>query len=116
MGIPFLPIVGTISNLATTAWDTYQKSKQVQQVLRANVENKAAQVALAQRVDQLEVTTLEQARLLGELSKDLEQFARAAQNQLEESDQRGKRIQFMLGLAVIVALASVGLSLFLLLR
>jgi hypothetical protein len=116
MGIPFLPIVGTISNLATTAWDTYQKSRQVQTMLRANVEHKAAHEALAQRVDELETSGLEQARLLGELSKDLEQFARAAQAQLEECHQRSKRNQGMLVVAIIVALGSAGLSLFLLLR
>jgi hypothetical protein len=116
MGIPFLPIVGTISNLATTAWDSYQKSKQVQQVLRANVENKAAQDALALRLDEVEATSLQQARLLSELSKDLEQFARATQTQLEEAHQRAKRTQFLLTLAIVVALASVGLSIYVLVR
>ena len=116
MGIPFLPIVGTISNLATTAWDTYQKSKQVQQVLRSDREHKVAHEALAQRVDALEDSTLEQARLLSELSKDLEQFARATQAQMEAQEGQTRKARLILTLAIIVALISAGLSIFLLLR
>ena len=68
MGIPFMPVLGTISNLASVAWGTYQKAKKVQEELQTGRTQKAAQAAIAQRVEELEAENLEHARLLGELS------------------------------------------------
>ncbi|HVV00090.1 MAG TPA: hypothetical protein VHH88_01930 [Verrucomicrobiae bacterium] len=113
MGIRFIPVVGAISNLAGIAWDTYQKTKQVRQDLQGNHQ---ARTALAQRVEELEGASLEHARLLGELSKDVEQFARETQTELERRDRRSRTFIRLAWLAFIVSLASLGIALFVLLR
>jgi hypothetical protein len=116
MGIPFMPVLGTISNLASVAWSTYQKAKQVQENLQAGRAQKSEQTVLAQRVEELEAASLEQARLIGEASKDLEAFARAAQAEITRQQRAAKRAMTIAVAAVTVSLISLGLSTFTLLR
>ncbi|HWI57971.1 MAG TPA: hypothetical protein VNZ22_12140 [Bacillota bacterium] len=82
MGIPILPILGAISNLASTASDIYNK------VNRAKKPD-----PLQERVARLEQSDLEQARLISEVSKDLEQLAKALQGEVEDLERFAKSIQ-----------------------
>src|SRR6476659_645197 len=93
MAFQFFPVLGAISNLATSAWDTYNKSKRNQQNLAAEKAHKGAVSALARRLEALESSSLEQARLLSELSKDVERFAREVQQQLLEQQARAQKSQ-----------------------
>ena len=103
MAFQFLPILGAISNLATSAWDTYNKSKRVQQSLAVEKEQKAAHSALVKRVEAIESSSLEQARLLSELSKDVERFAQEVQQQLLDQQAHVQRQQRLLTAALIAS-------------
>jgi hypothetical protein len=75
--VPILPILGAISTVATTAWDTYNRIKQVRESAATKKGDRLAQDALLARMEQLENACLDQAQVLSELSKELDQFARA---------------------------------------
>ena len=102
MAVPILPIVGTLSGLATTAWDTYTKIKRAREAALG----KPGQNALLERVVRLEDSCLEQARMLSELSKDLDQFAQAIQAEVEEVQRRCS----VLMRALIISLVTGGLG------
>ena len=57
MAIPILPILGTLSGVASTAWDTYAKIKRAKETALG----KAGQDAVVDRVGKLEDACLEQA-------------------------------------------------------
>ena len=75
--VPILPILGTISSIATTAWDTYSKIKQIREHATTRKGDRQAHDALLARIEQLENACLEQAAVVSDLSKELDQFARA---------------------------------------
>jgi hypothetical protein len=106
MAVPILPILGTLSGLASTAWDTYTKIKRAKEVALA----RPGQGALLERVEKLEDVCLEQAQMLSELSKDLDQFAQAMQAEMEDVQRRCKRLARLLTLSVVIACAGVGLA------
>jgi hypothetical protein len=78
--VPILPILGAISNVATTAWDTYIRIRRVRDGMAASKRTVPADDALIARIEQLEAACLEQAQLVSDLSKELEQFARAIES------------------------------------
>src|SRR5580765_4613180 len=107
MPIQIMPIIGALSNVAGTAWDLYRRAMQANEVKR----DQHAQEALAKSVERLEDSHLEQARLVSDLSKDLEQFAEAVQGELEMFRRRETRLRIISYSALALALASLGISL-----
>ena len=116
MAIPLLPILGTLSGLATTAWDTYSKVKHARDSALAGKAERESREALLNRLENLEELCLEQARLISDLSRDLDQFAQALRSQLEAAQQRQARLNRVLCATAVVAAASMALSLFLVLK
>ena len=116
MAIPLLPLLGTLSSLAGTAWDTYNKVKQIKAISGGRSTEKQAQAGLTERLERLEETCLDQARMFSELSKDVEQLARAIQSQIEEGQRRYQRTAALLYVSIGVAVAALGVSSWLLLR
>jgi hypothetical protein len=116
MAIPLFPILGAISSVANTAWDTYLKSKQSKDLLLARRQDKVIQDALATRVEKLEDTCLEQARLIGELSRDLEQFAKAIQSGIEENQRRQASVRILLFVVLGVSVVSLVIAIVAILR
>lgn len=112
MPVPILPILGALSSVASAAWDMYAKVKQAREGSLA----KKGQDALSNRVEKLEDTCLEQARMLSELSKDLEQFARAMQAEMEEMPRRYVRLKGILVVTAVAAASALGVALFVLLK
>jgi len=110
MPVPILPILGALSSVASAAWDTYTKVKQ----LREASVGKKGQDALSTRVEKLEDACLEQARTVSELSKDLEQFAKAMQAEMEEMQRRYTQLKRIIFVTVIVAVFAFAVALFLL--
>jgi hypothetical protein len=106
MGVPILPILGALSTVASTAWDTYTRIKRTRETL-------ADKSAVSARLEALENTSLEQAKVLSELSKDLEQFAQAIQ---AEVDRIRKRQTLFMWLCCVSLATTIGLSLFLLMK
>src|SRR5262245_66526133 len=116
MAIPLLPMLGTLSGLCTTAWDTYSKVKQARDSALATKAERESREALINRLENLEELCLDQARLVSELSKDLDQFAQALRSQLEVAQARQVRLNRLLYITAVVAAASFALSLSLLLK
>ena len=108
MAVPILPIVGTLSGLATTAWDTYTKIKRA----RDAAVGKPGQDALLERVIRLEDTCLEQARMLSELSKDLDQFAQAMQAEVEEVQSRCSMLMRALVISFVIGCLGLALAVY----
>jgi len=111
MAIPLLPILGALSSLAGTAWDAYSKVKRARESSLATKTEKESREALVNRLEKLEDLCLDQARLLSDLSKDLDQFAQAIQAQLEASQKRQVRLNRLLFATAVVAASSLALSL-----
>ena len=105
MAIPILPIIGAISSLATTSWEIYRAAMKVKD---SRVKG-PAQEALSKRIEELEAAQLEQARIISELSKDLEQFAEAVQREFEEQQKRQARLRWAMYVLGFVALLSAGI-------
>jgi predicted transcriptional regulator len=116
MAIPLLPILGTLSSLAGTAWDTYSKVKRARDSALASKAEKESREALIHRLENLEELCFDQARLVSELSKDLDQFAQALQAQLEAAQKRQARLKVLLYGSFLVAAAGLTLSLILYFR
>jgi phage shock protein A len=107
MPIQIIPIISALSNVAGTAWELYRRAMQLNEGKR----EKQAHEALAKGVERLEDSHLEQARLISDLSKDLEQFAEAVQAELEDIRRREARLRTLVYLTLVVALASLAVSL-----
>ena len=108
MAVGILPILGALSSVASTAWDTYNKVKRV----RESALTPGHTGAIANRIETLENACLEQAQMLSELSKDLEQFAQAMQAELEKVRKAQSRLAWITGIALAVAFAGIGFILF----
>jgi hypothetical protein len=111
MAIPLLPILGTLSSLAGTAWDTYTKVKHARESSLATKAEKESREALINRLENLEDLCFDQARLLSDLSKDLEQFAQAIQAQTEAAQRRQHRLNLLLYATSVIATSSIIFSL-----
>src|SRR3989442_14492842 len=107
MPIHILPIITTISNLATTTWEIYRKASLATEDKRRH----RAQEMIEKRVDKLEDSALEQARLISELSKELEQFAQAVEADIEAAQARETRLRRLVYASLTLALVGVGISL-----
>jgi hypothetical protein len=107
MAIQILPLLGALSNVAGTAWDLYRRATQLNEGKREQLANES----LAKTVDRLEESHLEQARLISDLSRDLEQFAQALQSEVEELRRQQARFRALVFSTLIVALAGLALSL-----
>ena len=111
MAIPLLPILGTLSSLAGTAWDTYSKVKRARESSLTSQAERQSRQALINRLQNLEDLCFDQARLISDLSKDLEQFAQAIQAQLEAAQKRQARLNLLLYGTSLVTLATLAWSL-----
>ncbi len=107
--VPILPILGTISSIATTAWDTYSRIKHLRESAAGKKGERQAQEALLARIEQIENACLEQAQVVSDLSKELDQFARALNS-------RYTLFKRLLAATALLATGSLGLAIFLLLR
>ena len=109
MAIQFLPIIGTISNVASAALEVYRKTSDQRKT-------RDAAAAVNERIARLEDANVERTRLLSDLAADLEEFAQGVRRELEKSRKRETRLIFVGSSAIAIALASLILSAMLLLR
>jgi hypothetical protein len=106
MAIPILPIIGAISNLASTTWEIYRKATEA----KKSSHDKQAQEALLRRIEDLEDSYLQQAGVISELSDELKQFAEAVQDEIEEHRKREARLRATLWGAAVISLTSLTIS------
>jgi len=104
MGVPILPILSALSTVASTAWDTYTRVKRTRESL-------TDKDAVSSRLEALENTSLQQAKTLSELSKDLEQFAQAMQAEMEHTKRRQVLLTWLSSISLAAAAAAITLSL-----
>ena len=109
MAIQIVPFLSALSNVAGAAWDLYRRAAQFKEAKHGQ----KVQDSLTKSVDRLEESHLEQARLISELSRDLEKFAQALQTEVQEMVQRQARLRALVYFALAVAVTGVGISWFL---
>jgi len=112
MAIPILPIIGAISDLASPTWEIYRKATEAKRGKR----DEQAKEALAKRIEELEDSAFEQTRVLSELSKDLNDFAQAIQEEIAGYQKRERRLRAAVYFALAVGLLSLGISVMALLK
>jgi Fe2+ transport system protein B len=97
--IPILPLLDPLARLAAAALERMNKRK-------AGLASKEKE-AQAQRLKELEESDLEQARMISELSENVEQLARAVQSQMDETRLRQGRLRVLFYATVVVGLISI---------
>ena len=101
--IPILPLLDPLARLAAAAMEHVNNRK-------AGLGSKDKE-AQAQRLKELEESDLEQARMISELSENVERLAMAVQSQLEENNRRETRLRALVYLAVVAGLGSIAILL-----
>jgi hypothetical protein len=110
MALPVVPIISAVTPLVLGAFDLYRRRSEARTPQLAPGEpphSARSAAALQQRMQELEASDLEQARLLSDLSKNLEALARAIESQTQDQRRREARLKTWLlatGCAAAVAL------------
>ena len=101
--IPILPLLDPLARLAAAAVEHVN-------IRKAGLARKDKE-AQAQRLKELEESDLEQARMISELSENVERLAQAVQSAIEESKFREARLRRLVYIALVVGVASIAMSL-----
>lgn len=109
MPIPLIPIITVLTPVVLKAFELFKKRSSA----LAKRENQAAGAGSASSLDtrmkELEASDIEQARLISELSVNLETLARAAEANLQENRrlmQKNERLTWIALFAAAVAFAA----------
>ncbi len=112
MALPVVPIISAVTPLVLGAFDLYRRRSEARPPQLAPdgaaLSSRYA-AALQKRMEELESSDLEQARLLSDLSKNLEALARAIESQNQEQQRREQRLTLWLlgvGAAAVAALVT----------
>src|SRR5882762_2198762 len=97
--IPILPLLDPLARLAAAA-------KEHVNIRKAGLDSKDKEAQI-QRLNDLEESDLEQARMISELSENVEQLAKAVQSQIEENKRREARLRGLIYIAVVASLVSI---------
>jgi uncharacterized coiled-coil protein SlyX len=105
MALPVVPILTAVTPLVLGAFDLYRRRNDARRpnaAVPADVPGPAD--TLRKRVEELEESAVEQARLVSELSQQVEALARALESQAEEHRRREAKLrQWLAGMAVAAA-------------
>jgi flagellar biosynthesis/type III secretory pathway M-ring protein FliF/YscJ len=105
MALPVVPILTAVTPLVLGAFDLYRRRNDARRpnaAVPADAPGPAD--ALRKRVEELEESAVEQARLVSELSQQMEALARALESQAEEHRRREAKLrQWLAGMAVAAA-------------
>jgi hypothetical protein len=94
MALPVVPIISAVAPIVLGAFDLYRRRSEARgPQLGADepLQSPRFAAALQQRMQELEASDLEQARLLSDVSKNLEALARALESQRQEQRAREER-------------------------
>jgi uncharacterized coiled-coil protein SlyX len=119
MPLPLLPIIAAITPLVLGAFELYRRRSAAQEIRDTqSVENDMARLAhsLQTRMTELEESDIEQARLISELSKNVEALAKALQSEIDQKKEQEVRIYRVIIGLLILSGSSLGLTLWHLLR
>lgn len=119
MAIPFLPIIAALAPLGVEALKLFGKRRAVVAAQTQQPENTdLARLAesLQKRMSELEESDVEQARLISELSKNLQKLAEALQAVSEERAKHEARQNRFLMIAFLLITACLATSVWAMLR
>lgn len=114
MALPVVPIISAVTPLVLGALDLYRRRSgaHLDDLPAAEAAGRPRQAgALNDRLRALEDSDLEQARLLSELSRNVEALARAVASQQEDSQRRARRMKRVVAAALALAGAALVLAL-----
>lgn len=113
MALPVVPIISAVTPLVLGAFDLYRRRSEARtqtvSVADATQVPRLAE-ALQQRMQALEESDLEQARLLSDLSKNVEALARALDSQLAAARARERRLRRWVVAAGVVAAVALAVA------
>jgi hypothetical protein len=112
MAIQILPLLGALSNVAGVAWEIYRKAAQTRELVQQNV----TESALTERMASLEESSLEHARLISELSRDVEQFGAAIEVEIEAQRRRAAMVTRLLYASLVLTVSALALAIVSLLK
>ena len=101
--IPILPLLDPLARLAAAAMEHVN-------IRKAGLGSKDKE-AQAQRLKELEESDLEQARMISELSENVERLATAVQSQMEENKRREARLRILVYIAIATGIVSIAILL-----
>lgn len=110
MGMPLLPIISALTPVVLGAFDLYRKRREAAEAqLRTTPpqEITRTEVELRKRMQELEASDVEQARLISELSNQVEALAKNLQAEIDAGQRRDVQLRQRLWMAY----AAAGLSL-----
>lgn len=116
MGLPLVPILHAFAPLAMGAIDLYRKRSAARSGLVAGeaagerAEGESG-VGLTRRLRELEESDLEQARLLSELTRQVEMLAKTIEREMETARRRQAQLQLWLGVVGAVAVIALVVAL-----
>lgn len=107
MPLPLAAILSAVTPLVLSAYELYRRRQEA----KAGPAGEALSgEGLRARLRELEDSTLEQARLIDELSRSVESLARAVEAALEENRRKAAQSQRLLFAGIGIAATSLALS------
>lgn len=108
MPLPLGPLISAVTPLVLGALDQYRKRREerLKHAAVPGAEDVANPAALHTRLEQLEDSDLEQARLISELSRNVETLARTLQIEVD----RRARLERLVWVALAAAAAGLSLA------
>ena len=110
MGLPIVPILHALTPLALKAIELYRKRSATQSDLNGLVAAGSDQPVtgelMARRLRELEESDLEQARLLSELTRQVEALAQTTAQEIDSTRRRDARTRALLGFIGLQALTA----------
>lgn len=113
MPLPLAAILSAVTPLVLSAYELYRRR---QEAKAGPAGDALSGEGLRARLRELENSALEQARLIDELSRTVESLARAVDAVLEENNRKAAQIRRLLFVGAGVAVTSLALSSWSLLR
>ena len=109
MGLPLVPIISALTPVVLGAFDLYRKRREAREAHSAPGALASAVSSpqeLRKRMDELEASDVEQARLISELSNQVEALAKSLQQEINAGRARDLQLRQRLW----IAYASAGLA------
>lgn len=117
MALPLVRIVSAIAPVVLGAFDLYRRRREAKEGDRAvSKEFMRSPDGLQKRLQELEDADVEQARLISELSNNVEALATTLQREIDDGKKREAWMRQLLWMALSCAVASLALALWMAFR
>ena len=109
MGMPLIPIISALTPVVLGAFDLYRKRREAHEAHTRAAVDKGPGVSvddMRKRMQELEASDVEQARLISELSNQVEALAKNLQAEIDAGQRRDVQLRQRLWVAYAIAGAS----------